>query len=100
MKPAPANDPRVRSNSKGAARPSALPQPKHDPDVVLRPYEVYQQIGALIGLALLQSLSFGILAPMMSIVITEVRAVEWLAYHAWRRLPETSRHSQVAAYRD
>lgn len=50
------------------AQPSPLP-----PDAVMRPYDVYKQIGALIGLGLLQSLSFGILAPMMPIITTEVR---------------------------
>jgi hypothetical protein len=37
-------------------------------------YAVYRQIGALIGLGLLQSLSFGIMAPMMPIITTEVGA--------------------------
>lgn len=47
-------------------------QPTPRPDAVMGPYDVYKQIGALIGLALLQSLSFGILAPMLPIITTEV----------------------------
>lgn len=56
--------------TKRAAKVATATPATADPE--LRPYDVYKQIAALIGLALLQSLSFGILAPMLPLVITEV----------------------------
>lgn len=61
------------SDAKGAVKGAAKGAAKG----ALGSYAVYQQIGALIGLGLLQSLSFGIMAPMMPIITTEVRWEEW-----------------------